>query len=317
MKNRCLGLVVFVLTACTAFPFGGEGHRAIAAIALANLSPEAKAAIQGILGSETLMEAAMWPDEIKTPQGRLSTSPVARLFNQTHKDNKKWHYVNFPVASKRYSASSSFAYPHDIVQVITGCIVVLEGGDFLGLSQKEALRFLAHLVGDIHQPMHVVAGYYDLTDAAHPKLEADIAAISTDTNDSGGNSLDYGPGNMHSLWDTVLVNDVFATSNPEVLATEVMRDAPPLATYKTSGKTSTWAAKWAADSMKIARLAYADIEFGQATLTHDSLKSMAVTLKPTVQGYRTTHKVHAKEQLRKAGVHLAQLLNAIDWDEAR
>src|ERR1041384_3036211 len=118
MKNRCLAFVLFIITACTAFPFGGDGHRAIAAIAFARLTPEAKAAIEKILGSETLLEAAVWPDEIKPPYGKLCTTAEARLFNKEHKDNKKWHYVNFPIFATRYSASSSFAYPHDIVQTI-------------------------------------------------------------------------------------------------------------------------------------------------------------------------------------------------------
>jgi hypothetical protein len=88
----------------------------------------------------TLIDASVWPDENKQPIGRLWQTPEARLFNHDHGDNKKWHYVNFPVGSKSYTASSPFASPHDIVHVINGCITVLEGGQFEKLTSKEALR---------------------------------------------------------------------------------------------------------------------------------------------------------------------------------
>lgn len=66
---------------------------------------------------------------------------------------------NFPVGSKKYTATSPFTYPHDVVHLINGCVTVLEGGEFEGLIQKDALRLLIHFVGDVHQPLHTVAGY--------------------------------------------------------------------------------------------------------------------------------------------------------------
>lgn len=299
------------------FAFGGEGHRSIALIALSKLSPAAKAAIEEILDGESIADAAMWPDEIKPPYGRLATTPEARSFNQRHRDNKKWHYVNFPIGSKRYSPSSPFAYPHDIVQTINGCIAVLEGGTYENLTEKEALRYLIHLVGDIHQPMHVVSGYYDLTDLTAPKLQREGAEIDRDTSDGGGNSLLFGSSNMHTMWDTTLVNDVFPTNDPAKLAEEVMKGVASIDAYKTAGAHTTWAAKWAADSMKIAAPVYADIEFGTATLAHDNLKSIAVTLKPDDRQFRAKYAATAKEQLRKGGAHLAQLLNSIKWERAQ
>ena len=214
MKRCLLVLVLCLVCAGHLFSFGGEGHRAIAHIALSNLSPAAKVAVEEILNGETLAEAAMWPDEIKAPFGRLANTPAARNFNQNHKDNKKWHYVNFPIASKRYVQSSPYAYARDIVQLINGCVTVLEGGSFENLTEKQALRYLAHLVGDLHQPMHVVAGYDDLTDLEKPVLLRNGDEIDRDTSDSGGNSLTFGSSNVHSLWDTTLVNDVFPTNDP-------------------------------------------------------------------------------------------------------
>ena len=71
------------------------------------------------------------------------------------------------------------------------------------------------------------------------------------------------------------------------------------------------------DSTRVVHFESTGDKFGTATLDHDNLKAIAVTLKPSVSAYRTKHKDAAREQLRKGGVHLAQLLNAIKWDETR
>jgi hypothetical protein len=313
-SNVFIAAVALITATSNLLGFSAEGHKTIAAIATLRLSPRAELAVATILEGETLMEASIWPDEIKQPSGRLWKTDEARTFNREHKDNKKWHYVNFPVGAKRYSASSVFAYPHDIVHTINGCIDVLEGREYEGLNQKDALRWLVHLVGDIHQPLHVVAGFYDLSNPDKPKLESRTSEIDTATGDSGGNSLANGSSNMHSMWDRTLVDAIFATSNPAELAAHVMANVNP-DSFKTSGSHKSWAAKWAGDSMKVAAQAYADIEFGPASLgAHGELTTIAVTLKPSTNAYRTKFAPISAEQLRKAGSHLAQLLNAIDWE---
>jgi nuclease S1 len=315
MKKIILPVFALLLAAPPAFPWGGEGHQTIAAIAAPLLNAKAQAAVTAILGSETLVDAAVWPDEIKTPWGILHATPDAVAFNHKHPDNKTWHFVNFPVGAKSYSATSPFAYPHDIVHIINGCITVLEGGEYEGLTSKEALRYLVHLVGDVHQPLHTIAGYYDLSDPAHPLLEKPSASIDRNTGDSGGNDLVYGKAEeLHACWDTVLVGDVYPTTDPQVLATQIMTGVAP-DKFKTAGKYQNWGAKWAGDSMKLAITAYADIEFGQATVNpHGDLQSMAVQLKPSTTDYRAKFAPVVKEQLQKAGLHLAQLLNSLEWD---
>lgn len=316
---KTLATAVLCLCAVTrGFAYGDQGHRTISAIALPLLTPATLAAVNEILEGETLLDAAMWPDDIKKGH-RLSFKPEAVAFNTAHPEHGSWHFVNFPIATTRYTASSPFASPHDIVHLINGCIKVLEGDAFGGLSQKEALRFLAHLVGDVHQPLHVVTGYYDLSDEQHPRLEQNVVSPHSHAKDGGGNSLVFGPGqtdNLHSLWDTRLVSEILPGATPQALATEVMQGAPPAATFKSTGRYTTWAGKWAADSMKIAKLTYAEIQIGAAEMDDDDHLKIHVTLLPSANAYRAKHKGTVKEQLRKAGVHLAQLLNAIQWEES-
>jgi S1/P1 Nuclease len=316
MRKVIATLFAFFIATVDLSAFSAEGHRTIAAIAQQNLSPKAKLAVAAILENETLVDASVWPDEIKQPMGRLWQTPEARRFNHDHGDNKKWHYVNFPVGSKSYTVSSPFTSPHDIVHVINGCITVLEGGQFEKLTPKEALRWLVHLVGDIHQPLHAVTGYFNLADPNKPQLETNVAEIDRETGDAGGNALDFGGNGMHSLWDKILVNDVFRTDSPADLAAHVMQGVNP-DRFNTSGKYQSWAAKWASDSMRVAVAAYADIEFGKATIgAHGELTAMNVTLTPSTEAYRAKFSPVIADQLRKGGVHLAQLLNAIDWDSA-
>jgi hypothetical protein len=315
MKRLMLSLIFSCLAASPAFPFAAEGHKTVAAIAEPLLNDTAKHAIANILGNESMMDASVFADEIKPPFGSLCKTDEAKAFNQAHGDNKKWHYVNFPVGSKKYSPTSRFAYPHDVVHLINGCVTVLEGGEFENLTPKDALRFLIHMVGDVHQPLHTVAGYYDVSDPQHPKLETNLSAITQDTaSDGGGNALDYGPGELHACWDKVLVSDILATDDPVALAASVMVGVSA-DSYRTTGKPQGWAAKWASDSMKQAIGAYADVEFGAATFDqHGDLKKIDVTLKPSTQDYRAKNAQVVKEQLRKGGIHLAQLLNSISWD---
>ncbi len=315
MKKFALAALLPVCATARVFAFGHEGHQTVAAIAETMLTPKTKAAVAEILDGDTMLDAATWPDDIKPPYGKLSQTPEAKMFNAQHGDNKSWHFVNFPVGAKSYTASSKFAYPHDVVHILNGCITVLEGGEYEGLDQKDALRYMIHLVGDIHQPLHVIAGYYDLSDPAHPKLLAKIAKPDADVSDAGGNALYYSKSDeLHAFWDTNLVNAVFATSDPTVLANKILQGADTNAA-KATGNRSTWAAKWAGESMAKATATYADINFGEATVdAHDDLKMMNITLKPSTQDYRTKNTPIIKDQLLKAGVRLAQLLNSIDWD---
>lgn len=116
------------------------------------------------------------------------------------------------------------------------------------------------------------------------------------------------------MWDKVLVDDIFSTNNPAVLAEHVMQGVKPSA-FKTSGGHHTWAAKWATESMQLATRAYEDIKFVKAKVgAHGKLEKMDVTLTPSVDAYRSKFKDRAADQLRKAGLRLAHLLDSIEWE---
>src|SRR5215469_12510170 len=71
--------------------------------------------------------------------------------------------------------SGPFSSQNDIVHAIRTAIDVLEARSSR-FTKVQALRIIVHLVGDIHQPLHTVSGYYDVTDLEHPKLISDPGA---------------------------------------------------------------------------------------------------------------------------------------------
>jgi len=192
-------------TQCLAW--GAAGHELIAEVADSQLSPTAKAKVDAILETEpgaTLVSISTWADRVRTP----STA--------------NWHYVNFP-----RDAGCSYEPARDCPD--GGCVVgAIERQVALLRSSTDpedklkALKWVVHLVGDVHQPLH--------------------AAFS---DDKGGNLFQiqaFGRGgNLHSLWDSGVISNW--PGGPSALRTEVMR----------AGKMDVELApgRWAAESCKI------------------------------------------------------------------
>lgn len=115
------------------------GHRVIGAVAEKHLNRKARKAIDNILEGKTLAEVSNFADDIKAERTYSSFSP--------------WHYVNFP-SDERYIDSEP-SPDGDVVMGIEKCVSILKDP---GTSEEDVvfyLKMLVHLVGDLHQPMHV------------------------------------------------------------------------------------------------------------------------------------------------------------------
>ena len=302
-----------------AFAYSRQGHEAIALLAYnsPDLSPKAKTAIDNILAGESIADAAEWPDAIKPPFGAIWKTKEAHDFIAAHPNHHLWHFVNFPVGLSSYdSTARAYALDTDIVHSIRGCIAVLEGkGNFDGLSKREALRFLVHLVGDVHQPLHTVTGYFDVHDPTHVKLLSANKPLPADAfKDAGGNDLFLtAKQELHATWDDELVERILGNKNASALAA-VLAKSVSATNYTSAGNYHDWAAAWASDSMTVAADAYRGITFGDYTVETDARnkthRKIAITLPP---GYKAAEVQAEKLQIIKAGSHLLQLLNAIQW----
>lgn len=170
MKSLTL-VLVFVACNINALAWGNTGHRAIAEIGWKQLSNRTKQKIELILGDSYLPLYATYADNVRSE----TDNPLADLP----------HYVNMPL-DVTYEASQKNE-DGDLVTVMTDMIRNLKSTSSTKEEKAVALKFIIHLVGDAHQPMHV--GLVD---------------------DLGGNTVDvkwFGePTNLHHVWDSDLVD---------------------------------------------------------------------------------------------------------------
>ncbi len=173
-----LGLLPLALLICLAVPdtcfgWGDPGHMIVGQIAWNRLKPDAKRAIKALLKDESLAEVTMWADEIK---GRLGYPKTRHL-----------HYANPEPGVTEFVLERDCPEKGCVVSAILKYADVLRDQEATTTEKTDALKFVAHFVGDIHQPLHV--GY---------AKDADGNGISVSFFDDSMN--------LHQLWDYGLIN---------------------------------------------------------------------------------------------------------------
>lgn len=136
MKTLFIGSLLISLNS---FAWGPTGHRIVGKIAENHLTPQSKKNLEKILGNEMLPIVTNWPDFIRSDR---------------HWDKAvTWHYVTIP-EGKTY-AEIEKEPKGDIVEAIGRFTDVLKNKKATLEEKQQAVKFLAHFVGDIHQPLHV------------------------------------------------------------------------------------------------------------------------------------------------------------------
>lgn len=319
---RVIALLMFVGTAsAAAFGWGADGHRAIALRAQERLSAHASAEVRRILGTEPMERASTWPDELRKP-GRTEDEGEARQFNEQFPGNRTWHYLNMPLGSGTYNPQAVGARTDDPVQVMKACISTLQGhkpDGYTYMSEKQALKWLVHLVGDIHQPMHVGSGYYaQAQDSDRWDLVSDPQLVEGLRNDKGGNDMqlvgerrggDEGRTNLHKYWDTNVVRKIGHDSSEVVASLDSGAFQPDFWEKVQVGSATlaqTTPESWATDTLGVAARAYSRL--GQTTFEQDGNNWVA---RPDLREYEEWGSRVAALQLHKASMHLAATLNAL------
>ena len=154
-----------------AFGWGQNGHRAVGYVAEQHLSKKAKKKIMALLEENTLAEVSVWMDDIKSDDA----------YDHTH----DWHWVTIP-ENTRYEATEK--NPNgDLIMKIEELVDTLKKGSLSAEKEQEYLKMLVHLVGDLHQPLHVGTG-----------------------EDAGGNRVEvkwFGErSNLHRVWDSEMID---------------------------------------------------------------------------------------------------------------
>jgi hypothetical protein len=313
MKTYLRVFCALLLAVTRAYSWGGNGHRAITEAAAGMLTPKAKASVVKILGNEDLASIATWLDDVRLAKkhhsGPLKEDAEAKEFKRFPL-NEVWHYVDLPVGSMVYSEAAPSVSPNDIVHAIHHAVNVLEGR-MSDMTDLQALKVLVHLVGDAHQPLHSVAGYFDCSDPAHPKLISDPVIARTKSNDRGGNQLFFGKSlQLHRFWEDTIVKDL-AARTPERPLAQGLAAFGANENWKTSGDYHPWAERWIEDSASQATEVYRGLVFGSATVKADGSIDRIEIILPD-QFWERQMRL-AKVQMAKAVIHLADLLNNIQF----
>ncbi|HQV10612.1 MAG TPA: S1/P1 nuclease [Nitrospira sp.] len=301
--------------------FGDLGHRTVGAIVDAQLTSETRAAVGTLLRSgETLATVATWPDEVKRAKknvGPLAHDAGAQRFNEAFPDNREWHYVDLPLDTDAYREGAVGSRHNDIVRTIQRCILVIESTTVADheMTRVQALRWLVHLLGDLHQPLHLGSGYYRFDAQRQAHLITDPQEAAGKAGDHGGTLLfSAAEEQLHALWDDRLVNEVAkGRSYLEVAQGLVAEGHQPA--WDGSGSYHEWVEQWAVESIRLGKSAYERLIFGAGQFDGDQngLRKITITLPP---GYEQDEAKLVKQQLAKAGYRLAAILNALQFPAA-
>ena len=268
--NQISRFAFLSLSALTGLAWGPAGHEIVGRIAEQRLTP---AAVQFIC-------------DLHNPEIHIADAGVADwadFIRRDHPETAPWHYVDIPFAAAKYDADRDCRQP-------AGCVIsaiekfrhVLADRQTNSAARLDALKFLVHFVGDIHQPLHCAERH----------------------NDHGGNLvLVNWPGNpvalkLHAVWDGMILGT--SLHDQQLTAPEY---ADQLNRAVTAAQLQAWnagtPADWAWESHRLAVTeVYAAIpEDNRAHRLDDDYIS------------KSQHLV--AEQLTKAGIRLADLLNKL------
>lgn len=256
------------------------GHQTIARIAAAHLTPAARARIAHLLDVEDT------PEAVADAMARAST-----WADETKRETRTgaWHYIDLAIQDTRSDIPARCKDDDCAPARIRLFAAQLASKDAEGSwSNRDALRYVIHFVGDIHQPLHAIS-------------DADLGGNCERLNPFIGKAK-----NLHALWDGELI-DEWNISDKQLAA----RLDEHAANFETAGTVDDWA--WESHELAIADVyqklqipvepvefpaSCADAPLAIGDLQMDVSSAYIGAMKPVVE-----------EQLIKGGLRLAKLLN--------
>ena len=248
-----------VLSARLLFGWGTEGHRLVVRIAEEMLTSPAHAAVSRVLApGESLAALASWADDVR---------PL-------RKETEPWHFVDIPISSAGLDMKRDCSPQGCVISKISEFRKRWRDPAASQANRREALLFLVHFVGDLHQPLHCA-----------------------NNNDKGGNEVPVlflgETTNLHRLWDVVLLKHM----PDEDRLLQII--APMLTAERTAEWSRGTVEDWAEESFHLAQnvvyLALPPAGAGGAVSLGEAYQRLA---EPIV-----------RDQIAKAGVRLAAILN--------
>lgn len=304
--------------------YGATGHELVSDVAELNMkdSEAGRAALarvhQILTFGESLADASTWADRIKNGAFDDDSTAFLDKVRDTlgqERAHGSWHYVNMPYSAAEYSLQNPGARKDDVVQMARICAQTLRDGKPpvdapIQFTQREALRLLIHYVGDMQQPLHIGCGYIKTDGETGAFVAPSAGDIGNGVRgDQGGNQLQL-PGNgegrqtnLHSYWDTALVNAAMAERDETTYAQYLHDTLKPEAGWLPTGPLETWPTQWANDSLTKAKIAYTGI-----TLASRADRGWNIKLP---ENYQQDMAKITEVQLAKGGARLAQILTEV------
>lgn len=335
-----------------AHAWGADGHQTVATIAAGLIKgTPAEARVAALLGDMSLPQASLWADcakGVSPGQGYTYPSPgkyaecapletparIAEMADYVKRNDKQCqigmdedschrqtHYADITVQRSRYVQGFVGTRGDDVAGALRTAILVLQGKPAEGpphfKSPREALIVLVHLVGDLHQPLHVGSLYLD---AQGHRVDPDKTGLDVATFTVGGNSLwvigapkppapprgasgpadpvtaGFGPLKLHTLWDGV--PDKFKPHRVDAAWLAEARKVRP-----SLGDPADWPARWATQSLEQSRLAFEGLTFSAKQGSHWNVV--------LPQGYNARADAIKRQQLTQAGARLALVLKTV------
>lgn len=351
MRNP-IPAVLFAAGAALASPLPAlawdyPGHRIVGAIAdlvLQEHHPETykkvselldKRDANGTIEHRSLSQVAVFPDCAKRGNEPFCGRPPSdeeKAYAARNPHQDIFHYTDVPIEERKYLPRTAGTTDTDVVQMIGYAVAQLRGKsppekNDVKLTDTEAVFLLAHLVGDIHQPLHVGAKYFDKTcqkgvnpnrTGTPPKFGIGETAAET----IGGNRIllmAKAPAvppakNLHFFWDGAAVVQAMQAAGvggSEQDFAKLLATTPPSG-WETKGDVDTWAATWATENIPLAADAHKRLTIRKSTKAAPVSGMLNCQWETTLDpGYQNWAKERARTQLAKAGFRLAALLVAI------
>lgn len=309
-----LSLLSVVIAPAPARAWGCKGHQVVALLAEKHLTAHAREMVKKILanspidpnlsryckegGVDAMADASTWPDDIRSQ--RPDTAP--------------WHYVDIPLGTKVRDVEK-FCDPKQgcVTWAIRDELATLRSPDADAQKKADALRFLIHFVGDLHQPLHAVSNN-DLGGNCVP------VAFFDEAPQLRNQQLEIYSPNLHAVWDTNILERATMGMPVEEVASELNTSF--------RGKIARWEKVspdidgWAWESHLLAQKdAYGRLpvqiaaETPQAVAScaddHDVSARMLQLNERLAEPYQVASEPTVRERLAQAGARLASLLNQI------
>jgi hypothetical protein len=240
--------------------WGVIGHRTVGMIAQKHLTDKAKAAVKELLGDTSLADVSTWADEVRSKPAYEQTAP--------------WHdlYVPLGLNYNEFVNNVKNITQDNVYSALQKNEAILLDKNTTRIQKKEALKFVVHFVGDLHQPLHV--GRFEDDGGTDIKVNIDGKTQS-----------------LHHVWDTYLLER-------QGLGYEQLAEKYDDATAR---QIKEWQSdslmQWLWESYQISTRIYANID----TMKIRSLDSV----------YYKSNIGIVNERLEKAGIRLAGVLNKL------